>query len=362
MLRRPHRLTVLVLTVLSGLGCRATVAGEVGSGVGGAPSTGVAGTGGTGGSALPDPGVRLSKGEPRCVLRGGKVTCYTQPDGVGTGGAGPTVVPGIDDAEEGVAALEQTCVRRASGKVTCWGFNHHGQLGLAIPVESTTATPVDLPMVDVERLATSHHSLCGIAASGQLLCWGGAYSGPIGDPSVSETEAPIPVVSVPDAVDVAMSMDDACAVHAGGTVTCFEDKGSPLIVPGVSDAVKVAVAEPSLGAGILGCALRKGGTVVCWWSASSATSTAVAVPGLSGVAQIEGSVYGQSVCGRTGSGQVFCLGGAGQGALTVQLSMFAVHDAIDLSPGYRGIGVVHADGTVTALDYQGLQIDFPLPP
>jgi hypothetical protein len=304
----------------------------------------------------PDPGVRLSKGEPHCVLQGGKVTCYGTPASV-TADGGPGEVPGIDDAQEVTAASEQYCVRRASGAVTCWGFNHHGQLGLAVDLEQTTDVPLDLPMVEVGRLATSHHSLCGITASGQAVCWGGAYAGPIGDPSVNQTQTPIPVAMVPDAVDLAMSIGSACAVRAGGTVVCWPDQGGPEAVPGVVDAVNVAVTEPVGVNNPIACALRKAGNLVCW-----TTSAVVPVPALSGVVQIAGAVYGPSICGRTGEGQVFCLQGASQGAPQIQATLFDVHDAVDVSPGYRGIGVVHADGTVSALNYQGLAIAFPLMP
>jgi alpha-tubulin suppressor-like RCC1 family protein len=248
---------------------------------------------------------------------------------------------------EATASIEQACARTMSGAVLCWGWSHHSQLGLAIPPGQTTATPVVLPGLTLSRLATGHHALCGIEVSRQAVCWGGAYAGPLGDATVQETQKPVPVDGASATTDVALSIQTACAALDDGSVICWLDHAEPYVIPGISDAVAVAVSGPPGS-----CALRKDRTVACW------TATAVPVQGLSGVVQITGSVLSGNLAARTDDGRVVLLNAASQPAVTTEVD---IHDAVDVSAGNAGVCAVHAaDGSISCWDSSGLGIAFPL--
>jgi hypothetical protein len=340
-----RRTLVIVVAAMWAVGCGTRLPSEKESSGGGS------GAGGSGGAAvaLPDPGVRLSQGEPSCVVHGGAVTCYRQPVSVPPNGSGPWDIAGITDAVEATASDEQACARTKSGAVLCWGWSHHSQLGLAVPPGQTTATPVVLPELTLIRLVTGHHALCGIEPTRRAVCWGGAYAGPLGDATVQETQQPVPVDGASATADVALSMTTACAALDDGRVLSWLDHSEPYVIPGISDAVTVAVGAPP-GA----CAIRKDRTVACW------TGSAVPVPGLSGVAQITASVYGSNLAARTGDGRVVLLAAYAQPAMTTEVD---IHDAVDVSAGDRGVCAVHAaDGSISCWDSSGVAMPFPLPP
>ncbi|APR76197.1 regulator of chromosome condensation, RCC1 [Minicystis rosea] len=321
--------------------------------VGGAGGDAVGGAGGEGGALVE---ARLSQGLPYCVVRHGAVDCYVPPEGGAGIPPGLWHVPGIDDAVEVVCALEQTCVLRASGNVWCWGFNDHGQLGPAVPLLTYTPVPTELPQVNVVKLATAMHALCGIEPSGQVICWGGGPFAPIGDPSVYGTQTPIDVSGVPDAIDLAMSADVACAVRAGGTVVCWGTHTAPATVDGISDAVQVAVHQPTYDPlSPTACAVRADGTVVCW-----SDGAVVPVAGLSGVVQLSGGVLETYVYARTIDGMVLRLAWADADMLAVTVTPFDISDAIDLAGGgTRAACALHADGYVACWDESGAPTSFP---
>jgi hypothetical protein len=298
--------------------------------------------------------VRLSQGEPSCVVHGGAVTCYHLPANVSLPGSGPWDIAGITDAVEATSSIEQACARTRSGAVQCWGWSHHSQLGLAVPPTTTTMSPVVLPGLTLIRLATSHHALCGIQPSGQAVCWGGAYAGPLGDATVIETQTPVPVDGASATMDVAMSAEDGCAALLDGSVICWTDHAEPAVVTGVTDAVNVAVALP-VGAGQpLGCAVRADATVACWTG-----SQAAPVPGLTDVVQISGSLWIDNLAARTADGRVVLLRTDDPSAITTQV--LDIQDAIDVSAGYRGVCAVHAaDGSITCWSTDGTETPFPL--
>ncbi len=349
----------LVLAGLS-LGCGSLVVQPTSSGTtdASATSTGTGGASpatGVGGSQLADPGVRLSQGEPCCAIHDGVGTCCHQPNGDPPGSSGPWEIVGIDDAVEAVFGGHHACVRHATGKVACWGSSEFGELGLAVDVNGTAKHPTDLPQVQVTRLATSERSICGIEPSGQAICWG---QGLLGAPSGETSQAPVHVPGASHVIDIAMSLNRACAVGADGSVLCWGSGApTPVAVEGLKDAVKVAVCEP-LGDDLEGCAVRADGTVACWGNWGSAAATPV--PGLEGVVQLGGSVFGSSICARTGDGRIFCLSATSVAGTPVSVTPIDVHDAIDMSAGYHGVCAARSSGSVACWTSGGVEVPFPL--
>jgi alpha-tubulin suppressor-like RCC1 family protein len=143
-----------------------------------------------------------------------------------------------------VVADQVLLVRRKSGKITCFGCDKK---------------PVDLPEpADAVDIAASANQVCAVSASGALHC--GSYS-----------EGLKRVKDLDDVVDVAVGPAHFCAVRRTGAVVCegsnysgqvgsttLGDQEVRVEVPGVSDAVAVAAD------GAHTCALRASGKVACW--------------------------------------------------------------------------------------------------
>lgn len=343
------------------LGCGPSVVEEVSAGSSGSGSgSGSAGAGGSGaGGAAPmlkDPGVRLSQGEPCCIIQGGTGTCCTKPAGLASpGSVGPWEIVGIADAVEVTFGPDVACVRRATGNVACWGWNHLGQLGLAVDLGATAKHPTELPKVLVNRLVSGDHTVCGIESSGQAICWGAAPPSQLPSPPNGVTQAPLDLPGVPHAVDVALATNRGCVARADGSVLCWGWASPLAAVPGIDDAVKIAACEP-LGMNPAACAARADGSVVCWSDDYPPTPVA----GLQGVVQLSGSTFGGEICARTADGRVLCMSNDVFQPKAIKATPIDVHDATDLSTGYSGVCAVREDGSVACWDHGGNPTPFPL--
>lgn len=59
--------------------------------------------------------------------------------------AQPTLVAGITDAVEVRVAFWSTCARHADGRVSCWGSDDRGPLGLGTEIVVTTPRRIAIP-------------------------------------------------------------------------------------------------------------------------------------------------------------------------------------------------------------------------
>lgn len=97
----------------------------------------------------------------------------------------------------------------------------------------------------VSALGSSDGYTCGIA-EGKVLC-------------VEPDGERLLVRGISDAVDLALAPYVACAIRAGGTVTCWGWPNLPVVVEGVRDIVQVSVDNST------GCGRTRAGKVVCWY-------------------------------------------------------------------------------------------------
>jgi len=210
----------------------------------------------------------------------------------------------------------------------------------------------------VAQLSLGETSACALYASGSVVCWGGNSYGELGDGLTKHVDcggsdcakAPVLVQGITDAVQAASGGFFACAVHATGKVSCWgsdilgnlgDGLGShdtscmdgcsrvPVAVAGLNDAVQVT-------AGMYGtaCALRRGGSVVCWGNNDygqlgdggmkhatcrqyghdhDCSRTPVAVLQLTDAVELH--MGGPQVCARRANGHVVCWGDNGAGQL-----------------------------------------------
>lgn len=270
------------------------------------------------------------------IRQGGAVFCWGlgQTGQLGVIGASrarsPLGVIGSYTAAEISAGDQYWCERRFDGKVACTGLNSNGQLGTGnVAVAQFPQEVVGLPpatKVDAGRATT-----CAIAADG-LYCWGDSTYGQIGVGELVFDPVPTPhkVPNIPVPVDVSVGSDHVCALRVDRQVQCWgstEDgrlgngresaitEAGPL-VDGLTDATAIAAGQRHT------CALRAGGTVVCWGSNAvgqlgagpiGSTRTPTPVSGLAGVTQI--STNTSTTCAVKNDGTVWCWGQGVSGQL-----------------------------------------------
>ena len=347
-----------------------SVGGADGAGGGGADgaSTGTGGTVTTGPTCegplctAPERIVKIAEGNPRCAVRAsGKAICWGlaffsddhSPD------APPWEQAGLDDAISAAGLMEHMCFLLGSGQVACEGNSHHAQLGLAVPVNTTSASPVVLPeLANVVQLSSGHHHVCAVLAGGQAVCWGGPYSPSLGDPDVYETQAPIPVVGIADAAQISATMEHTCAVRTSGQVMCWgwnhsgelgdggkSEQDTPVAVVGIPAAAEVASGWSHT------CARTASGHVWCWGDigltpGAASTTTPFEIPDLDDAIQLSAG-YGRS-CALRANGDIVCWGshpyiGSGDGTRKT----IPVHGAVHVASGAKDSCAALANGDVS---------------
>lgn len=243
-----------------------------------------------------------------CVRRASTVTCWGLDDVAqnGSGGQGPTDTPaemlalvpvdlGAFSPAEIHTQFNATCVRNASGRVKCWGYNPNGELGLGDTEtrgDSTADMGDALPFVDLgagvvaEQLSCGWGRCCAITNVG-LKCWGENPAGALGTGDVNHRgdnpgelgDALLPVTLAAPVVHVAAGVNHSCALLDDGTVQCFgaSDRGQLGIgstdsrgdEPGELGAVLPRVPLPEKAVKVFAgwatsCAILASGSVACW--------------------------------------------------------------------------------------------------
>lgn len=154
----------------------------------------------------------------------------------------PRIVEGLPPVSDIAAGSMLTCARTVDGHVWCWGSNLWGALGVGSDVPEYSAVPVLIPhLTDVTDLSvsTDRHA-CALRRDGTVWCWGSNSSGQSGD----------------------FDHSSLCNMRDAGMGDYFANvcQPSPVLIPGVHDAVSVAV-----GFGI-SCLIRLDSSVWCWGS------------------------------------------------------------------------------------------------
>ncbi len=199
-----------------------------------------------------------------CARRSGEVVCWGQPlrDGGVVRRDAAVEIAGLDAVERLVTFGDYVCAVQR-GAVLCWGAFAPNS-----PPHPRPAT-VALAGRAVELTVSSHRgALCATLAEGAARCWEG-------DPftASSRDATPDDILVIHDATTTSSLRLFRCDVAPGGTVTCYWDASQygagrdsvlvgydePPVVPGVSDAVEVAVTYQGLA-----CARRASGRVSCW--------------------------------------------------------------------------------------------------
>jgi alpha-tubulin suppressor-like RCC1 family protein len=153
----------------------------------------------------------------------GSVSCWGSNDvgqlGRATPGviAGPGSVTGVTGARAVVVAAEASCALLSTGAVSCWGRYPGGATTSPMPVS------VDL-LGTTSSIAAGHAHICALVG-GSVFCWGSNFAGQLGAALPDNSSTPIRVPGISTATAVTAGDGHSCALMANGSVSCWGSNG-----------------------------------------------------------------------------------------------------------------------------------------
>ncbi len=215
-------------------------------------------------------------------------------------------VPGITDATTLAVHETHGCAIRAGGMVTCWRFKMSGLEPLA-----TEDVKLDAPT----RIVMTQGLACALVAGGGVSCFNTEVG--VGRNSVYTPER---TPGLDDAVDLAVHYQYVFALRRGGAVVRLPLGEHPRPVATIPGAVQIAAGD------LYGCARTDAGAVWCWglnWMGTLGDGTLDQSPrrtvvSLAPAVEIAGG--SAHVCARHVGGGVSCWGSNQFGQIGVRSS------------------------------------------
>ncbi len=272
-------------------------------------------------------------------------------------------VSGLNDAVSlGSGSLGHVCALRASGTVSCWGFNSNGQLGIGVLTDPQTSPVAVAGLTGVVQVAAGGAHTCALLADGTVSCWGYNGSGQLGNGTYSDSSTPVAVSGLGNVVMISAGYVHTCAVLVNGTVRCWGDNfygelgdakaelssPVPVAVLGINNIVAISAG------GEYSCALSATGGANCWGrndhgqlgdTTISDQSVPDVVSGLTNALGVAASRLGAHTCAVLAGGSASCWGADDSGQL----------GAKDLAEYHSPTPVIDYFATIN-----GLQFAFPL--
>jgi alpha-tubulin suppressor-like RCC1 family protein len=185
--------------------------------------------------------------------RTGRLYCWGS-DGWGQVGNGggmalsfevPTQVAGNVTTWAGVEVGHgHACARRTNNRLFCWGRDEDGALGDGGP-DAHQDAPVAIGAANWASVDAGFRTTCARRTSGELFCWGGDASGALGD-GAGEVDADVPVAVAGSASDwrtFSVGRDRACARKAAGRLLCWGDGANGALGDGEGTASSTSPVE-----------------------------------------------------------------------------------------------------------------------
>ena len=152
--------------------------------------------------------ISAGDGQNCALTSGGGVKCwgYTYSSGaLGTALATISVVPvDVSGLASGVSAIaagsNHTCARTSGGGVKCWGNNGGGQLGNGTTTDSSVPVGVAGLASGVAAIAAGFIYTCALTSGGRVKCWGWNAHGQLGTGATTASSVPVDVAGLTSAV------------------------------------------------------------------------------------------------------------------------------------------------------------------
>jgi len=130
--------------------------------------------------------------------------------------------PDVSNAADVVAGDYHVCAVLQNGEARCWGNNSAGQLGNGTVTDSSAPVPVS-QMTQAAGVTTGGFHSCAVLRNGAVQCWGMNEVGELGDGTTVSSSVPVAVSGIATAVAVAAGYKHACALLSDHTVRCWGD-------------------------------------------------------------------------------------------------------------------------------------------
>jgi hypothetical protein len=207
-------------------------------------------------------------------------------NGTTTNSLVPMTVSGITSAiAVSVGGSAFACAVLSDGSVQWWGFDPFG-FGSGPGGPGQSSVPVTFAgITSATAIAAGGGHACALLSGGTIQCWGFNAYGELGNGTTTDPPVPITVSGITNAIAIAAGEEHTCALLSGGSVQCWGDNSfgqlgngstntcsygssrpcslTPITVSGITNAIAIAASEMQT------CALLSGGSVQCWGSYSS---------------------------------------------------------------------------------------------
>jgi alpha-tubulin suppressor-like RCC1 family protein len=159
------------------------------------------------------------------------------------------------------------CAVLVDATVACWGQNDRGQLGAGDPsgpesCASGPCSPAPVPVLglfDASDLAAGWAHTCALRLDGTVWCWGDNAYGQLGDGTTDPHALPVEVAGLPPIVALSLRSDTSCGLDLEGTAWCW---GLPAATP-QPWPFPGPYAALALGESVT-CALDPAAALWCW--------------------------------------------------------------------------------------------------
>jgi len=132
------------------------------------------------------------------------------------------VVKGLTGAVEIAVGSDHACARLSDGSVSCWGHNHHGQLGDGTTKDAKAPVKVK-GLAGASGLALGGDHSCAHLSDGGVSCWGAGASGEVGDPAKADHTEPFGVPGLAGVQGISSGENHVCAHLGDNTHVCWGD-------------------------------------------------------------------------------------------------------------------------------------------
>ncbi len=176
------------------------------------------------------------------------------------------------------AGWAHACALLSDGRVFCWGDNAQQELGNGDDSGTDSDTPVEVEVIDdAIDLAVGLDHGCVVRAGGEIWCWGYNNLGQLGDDTIVSRATPVQAMlpSGFEAVEVTAGRRHSCARSDAGAVACWgsnefgqlgvhPDDLDPLNYATTPQEVAGVTAEALATANGTTCIIDADGDVYCW--------------------------------------------------------------------------------------------------
>jgi hypothetical protein len=207
------------------------------------------------------------------VYAGGVLTCATlEREGLACWGLGQSALVALtNDVADVSIGRAHACALARQGRVSCWGSNTDGQLGIATAGAATRPAPVAGELTFKAVSAGGDHT-CALTVDGNAYCWGKNSFGQLGDGTTRNRSVPTPVSGNRTFRSIAAGGAHTCAVGTDGAVYCWGDDFSGAVGGGRNQAETEPVnvdrgryaMESVTAGGKHSCGITRTGEAYCW--------------------------------------------------------------------------------------------------